>query len=735
MDEQIIVAQILSSFPTGSVLHVGGKPDILHRLRSAGRTAEIAPDGLGDFGPATFDIVVSTGWLERLGPEQVSEAIAEMHRVARQAVYIRIATRGAGGATADTRYGWEARLLAAGFRRHSAFYRLNSYDTLDDEPAEAVIVAEKAADRPAIPGSIDREMDAKGATYDLAATFVRPGDTVLDLGGNQNNGSNPLGRNSPAKRIVNVEAQPGALAEFAAGDLQMVIACDALGRGGDDAALLREIRRVLIPGGRLFLSTSREFFAPTALVDLLSPHFLPECLYELNVEAPRSLRQISWSQAAAATGDRLIATAVRDPLDASVAYRETVFANLADARHASTDYTRWYANPWIVHSMVHVGYRVKCGKLLIDLADRVLASSAAGTADEGAALCILAYRALAGDTLPNQNPETLQHRISTYLGLPSDNPHVRRWQISLTYAVAQLRLRAGAMGEARQWFHKCTEMDPFSFSVHLATKTAEAFFWAGWLALQEGIPDEALRTWNGGLDFGHRLLQHTLDEVLINPADPNRFDHGDGMREFVHAIESITRCANGVHLLMRQREGYSVDWARVHDTFRQKTESVAGELYEAQQKAAVLTAELESPRKVLAERTAELDVTRRDLAERTAALNSAARDLADRTAALDEVRKELVDRTGDLDAVRRELSERTKALDANRKELVDRTGDLDAVRRELVGRTQEVDIARRDLAERTAQLESSSQELAHLRRRSRGLIGILRQVAGRIVNL
>lgn len=704
MDEQIIVAQILGTFPTGSILHAGGKPDIVHRLRSAGRIAEIAADGLGNYAPASFDVVVSTGWLERLGPEQVSESIANMHRVARQAVYIRVATRGEGLATADTRNGWEARLLAAGFRRHPGFYRLNPLDTLDDEPDEAVLVAEKAAARTATPSSIDREMEAKEAAYDLAATFVRPGDTVIDLADAQNEALHLLALSSPARRIVNVGVQPSALSEFAAGDIQMVIVHDVLGRGGDDAALLREIHRVLTPGGRLFLSTPHESFTQTALADLLSPHFLQECLYQLNGDTRRSLRQIPWSQAAASTGGRWIATAVRDPLDASVAYRETIFANLANARHVSTDYTRWYVNPWIVHSMVHVGYRVKSNALLVELSDRVLKSAPAGSADEGAALCILAYRALAGDALPNQTDEQLLQRIGIYLNAPDQNLHVRRWQISLTYVVAQLHLRTGAMNEARQWFQKCSEMDPFPFGVHLATKTAEAFFWAGWLALQEGNEEEALRSWKGGLDFGRRLLQHPLDEVLINPADPNRFDHGDGMREFVHAIESITCCANGLHLLMRQREGIAVDWARVHDTFRHKTQAVARELYEAQQKTAVLAAELDARPATLA-------------------------------AELKKIQEALEGRTAELDGARGELADRTAALDEARKELAERTGDLDAVRGELVGRTGEVDIARRDLAERTTELESTREELAELRRRSRGLLGMLRQVAGRIANL
>src|SRR5208282_1189705 len=115
----------------------------------------------------------------------------------------------------------------------------------------------------------------------------------------------------------------------------------------DPVPLLGEIRRVLIPGGRVIVSVSGQKASRSKVRELLSSALLVELMDE------------GRENSSSAT---MVATAIRDPLSEealTIPYRETVFPNLHAVAHVSTEYARYYRNPWVVHSMVHVGYRVK----------------------------------------------------------------------------------------------------------------------------------------------------------------------------------------------------------------------------------------------------------------------------------------------------------------------------------------------------------------------------------------
>jgi SAM-dependent methyltransferase len=489
--------------------------------------------------------------------------------------------------------------------------------------------------------------------YLSSAPFIRPGDTVVDLSCGSGAGLRVLRQNSPGRKFIGFNSDPAAIdsarsnyanahgsLEFRTGTPQ-----EALSTLADHSidcvlafdiqlqSLLSDIRRVLIPGGRAIFSIQQS--------DGIEPRLLAE------------------------TKENEIATAIRDPLDGAqdIPYRETVFANVAAAGHRSTDYARWYTNPWIVHPMVHVGYRVKSATLLRELAQRLLAQSPPDSADYGAALCILAYQSLASGA----DSHEIIERAERFLSVESFNPHVLRWRVSLAFVLSQIQLKHGSVDRARHYLQACVAIDPFAFSVHLATKTADAWFQLGWLALSAGDRAEARRSWMQGLAFGRKLVSQPLDDVLLNPADPNRFDHGDGMREFVLAIESITQCANGLHLLQREAEGVAVRWSDVYCTFRGKSELLGRNLREAQDKVASLNGELDLSREDLRNRTKELDAARAELVNRTAELDGVRQELRGRTRELDAVRQELVDRTEQLDAARQQVRDQAAALEEAQK--------------------------------------------------------------------
>ena len=368
--------------------------------------------------------------------------LREMARVTRRNLLLRIATAAAesdpgGHLTIQNRDWWEQRLFEAGFRKHPNSLRVNSYESLEDEPGHITIVMEKIPDGALaryphpFPSVADvnelpvdmlrktgRQSDAQFARYHLAGQYIRPGDTVLEIGAGSAAGLHVLRHNCSARRLIALQRNDQAVdyaranfaaetIEFHAGDpraalsrwpdhsIDAVIAFDFLNHDAEPLAMLRGIKRVLIPGGRVILSAgcasgaAGEGRALTygELQNLLGSSLLAENLYLQNadpqfsaspnsVAAGRWLRQFSFLNDPKCSGQWWIATAISDPLaGATIPYRETVFANLASAGNPSTEYARWYRNPWVVHSMVHVGYRVKSPSLLAELADRLLEAS------------------------------------------------------------------------------------------------------------------------------------------------------------------------------------------------------------------------------------------------------------------------------------------------------------------------------------------------------------------------
>lgn len=781
-----IVAELQIAVGSGRVLILGNAPALLRALRMAGfdaidaevqftpqSPADRSPDDSGastsnlPFPNGSFDTIIWNNVSTELDHQIVTSWLRELARMTRRSVYLRVA------ATTE-REPWEKHLFQVGFRKHPNSFRINSYELLERPSPPIVLLMEKV---PAVafeqeweqilrgegPGLRDmlletgRESDAHLIRYDLASRYVRPGDTVLDLACGCGEGLHLLWHNAPGKHFVGIDPRPRAIQyarshyacgerrlEFREGDplsllqampahgVDVVLAFDLLGQGPDPPELLSQIKRVLIPGGRVIFAVARDndglangasSFTRDEIGDLLTPFFLAEDLYQLHAAADqpengdismagRWLRQTSWAAHRELPGQWWIATAISDPLvPEGVLYRETVFAHLGQSAHVSIDYAAWYLNPWVVHSMVHVGYRVKSPSLLTSLAERLLAQSPPNSADYGAALCVLAYRRM-DRSHPLVESISLVDKILSYLQVRSDNPHVERWQISLNFALAQLNQQVGATDQARRFYRACAQMDATRFSIHLATKSAESCFMWGWLSLNQGDLADALSAWRAGIMLGDQLLKRPINEILIHPAYPNRFDHGDGMREFVHALESITQCVNGVHLMMRREGGEPVNWNDVHKSFRANAEVRTREIGEAQRKLRIISGQLETTRRDLLNRSEEVVAAHRDLVARTMELAAARVALADRSLELDRAREELVTRTNDLIATREALAVRGEELITARSELVSRAAEFDENRSELTIRRAELVAARHQLLMRGTDLDVTRQELA-----------------------
>src|SRR5262249_39745440 len=109
----------------GSVLEVGAPDGSCARalarrgIKSQGAVPHAENQTL-PVGEASFDSIVSIGWLSTLGDAEVQRVIAEFLRVARRFVFVTVSSnpvKGAEGFTRDRAW-WEHSFFAAGFRKH-----------------------------------------------------------------------------------------------------------------------------------------------------------------------------------------------------------------------------------------------------------------------------------------------------------------------------------------------------------------------------------------------------------------------------------------------------------------------------------------------------------------------------------------------------------------------------------------------------------------------------------------
>lgn len=255
-----------------------------------------------------FDVVVSTDCMEHLAEQDVPKALAELHRVTRGSLYLRLATTpdrdGHWHLTVKPRPWWEQQLFAAGFRKHPRAMAITPYEQLERDPWQITCVLEKLAppvlaahplERLLLARDLHMDMlresgrraDAHVARYQLAAGYVRPNDVVLDVACGLGYGAAVLAANSAAAEVLGVDLGDDAIAyasavtgsrwpqtRFRAGDacalgfladasIDLVTSFETLEHVPDPAALLRELARVLKPSGRILVSVPNQWVDDT----------------------------------------------------------------------------------------------------------------------------------------------------------------------------------------------------------------------------------------------------------------------------------------------------------------------------------------------------------------------------------------------------------------------------------------------------------------------------------------
>lgn len=440
--------------------------------------------------------------------------------------------------------------------------------------------------------------DAHVVRYQLAATLVRPGDTVLDAACGLGYGSHVLASLSPAGRITGIDLSdwavdfarrnyasdrvdfrcgslPEALNEVADASVDFVVSLETLEHVIDPQALLAAFQRVLKPGGRIFVSVPNDWADETGedpnphhlhvydwsrVHSELARHFIVESAWSLTASGcktgsdrvwrpqPRKLDAVPLDAAAATEGEWWLVCASKSPLaDTSQPYAETVHSDFEGHTHL-VDFAEHYDRPWLIHAMVELPWRIRDRVALLALAQDVSATARAGSADLGAGLAVTGWRILEDAGASGEVAERWLARADVYLsaGRGSRNPHVRRWCVSLDYLRARFLEARGDVPAAEAAYRFVVSCDVLEITPTLGTKQADAALRAGVQAFREGRADDAVALWQSGLDAVFRCLQADSLEFVGNLRKPFIF----AMNDLVEIADGAARLGNAIHAVV-----------------------------------------------------------------------------------------------------------------------------------------------------------------------------------------
>ena len=256
------------------------------------------------FADASFHTVVSTDCMEHLAPLDVPNALKEIYRVASRYVFLQLATTldrdGHWHLTVEGRAWWETKCFEAGFRKHPAYYSVNTYESLNQDGWQIIIPLEKipAAALLQYPLAALKEernlhmdmlrehgsrSDAHVSRYHFACKYVRPGDTVIDAACGLGYGSYVIRSLTKCSTITGIDGSaygvayananfacdgatpfvqgilPECLQDIPENSVDCVISFETLEHIENPVSLLAEFHRILTPGGRLISSVPHDW--------------------------------------------------------------------------------------------------------------------------------------------------------------------------------------------------------------------------------------------------------------------------------------------------------------------------------------------------------------------------------------------------------------------------------------------------------------------------------------------
>ncbi|WP_313457094.1 hypothetical protein [Stenotrophomonas sp.] len=218
-------------------------------------------------------------------------------------------------------------------------------------------------------------------------------------------------------------------------------------------------------------------------------------------------------------------------------------------------FQRDYLDASVVRLIVAMGLRLESTYLRRHLAQQLLATAPANSADHGAALCVLLYDPVASE---GEDRNALLESARHFLQLPAANPTVLRWQVSVAYAAAALWHAAGDLAQAEVLYARVLAFDVMAFSPLLGTKTTAAAVRLGWIQFARGDTAAARQAWLHGLKEAKRLAsQADWTEVVGAAESPETF----GMPEFTAVMDEAGRLASALRVTAEEPLRPGLAWA------------------------------------------------------------------------------------------------------------------------------------------------------------------------------
>jgi len=526
---------------------------------------------------------------------------------------------------AANRLFWEKAFIEAGFRKHLRSMLAAPYQELENEKISGLTffecIPEQAQEKYSLAWlaknrninmdmlrDVGRRSDAHVSRYVLAATLVRPGDVVLDAACGLGYGTAILAACSPGARFIGVDMDATAVdyatenfatinpaLSYQAADVTQlsflpdhsvdtIISFETIAQIKDYDIFLAEAKRILKPDGRFVGSVPNLWCDETGkdpnpyhfhvfdwnkIYETISKYFIVDGRWAQTAgggykvhHGHRAMQFIPLASSSDAEAEWWMISACANPLNAAaIPYTNPFHKEKNYDAPAHVYFEKYYDNPWLYRVMVQLGERLIDRDVLFDFCSKVEKEAKVGSADQGAALCVLCYQLFESNRINIEYLSTLLDRINAFIDVyDRNNLHAYRWAISLHYIVARLLLMIGNRDEALSAFLSCADMDPLHFSPLLATKTISARLYAGIILAGDGLITEAKEQFTLGVKESHRVLQGDWKNILGNVNHPFAF----GLPETAEVLEIASQCAQALHAAEHQQTVPGYFWSRMN---------------------------------------------------------------------------------------------------------------------------------------------------------------------------
>lgn len=519
---------------------------------------------------------------------------------------------------------WEKIAIQAGFRRHPRSLLINHYAELENEKMGTLTFFERVPDVSEKTFSLNwllenrdlhmdmlreagRRADAHIVRYALAASKIRPHDVVLDAACGLGYGTAVMAACSNGAKFIGVDIDETsvnyATASFASVDdkisyqaadvtklsflpdhsVDIVVSFETIEHVPDYEAFLTEMRRVLKPDGRFIGSVPNLWCDETGkdpnphhfhvfdwekLKTAIAKHFIVEERWAQTAgggyklyDKKRALSLIPLLETQAVEAEWWVISACADPRSAKDIPYVNPFQRDNTALPACIDFAKYYDNPWIYRTVVQLGERLSDRNMLMLLCVDLINNVRTGSADQGAALCVLAYQLLELGVVSASDFTRLISICNKFdEAYDRENVHAFRWALSLHFVIGRLMLLFGNRAEALQTFTICAEMDALKFSPLLATKTIAARLYAGMILAGDGDLQKAREHFHQGVQEAQRVLRSDWMNAIGNTANPLPF----GMNEIADVADVASQCALALHALERQGSVPGYLWDQIN---------------------------------------------------------------------------------------------------------------------------------------------------------------------------